>query len=177
MTAAPAVTAPFLAATAALAAAGAAKLWRPDYTARALQVAGLRVGARRVGRSEVRAGAAAELVVAVLAVALPGEVTGGLVAAAYSGFAAFVVLALRKGWPLSSCGCFGRADTTPGYLHALLNAGAAAVAAWWAVVAPSRPDRIFFHQPWSGLPLALVSLVIAGLAYLIWTNPLAKEVA
>ena len=177
MTGVPAVTAPFLAATAALAAAGVAKLWRPDYTARALQVTGLRVGGRRVGRTEVRAGAAAEVVVAVMAVVLPGPVTGALVAAAYAGFAGFVLLALRRGWPLSTCGCFGRPDTTPGYPHAALNAGAAAVAAWWAAVAPGHMGRLFVHQPWDGLPLALISAVIAGLAYLIWTNPLTKELA
>lgn len=177
MSGAPAVAAPFLAATAVLAGAGVAKLWRPDYTARALQVAGLRLAGRRVGRVEVRAGAAAEVVIAVLAVVLPGPVTGALVAISYAAFAGFVLLALGRGWPLSTCGCFGRPDSEPGYPHALLNAGAAAAAAWWAASAPSRSGRLFVHQPWHGFPLVLVSAVIAGLAYLIWTNPLTKEVA
>ena len=59
----------------------------------------------------------------------------------------------------------------------MLNAGAAAAAVWWAVEAPGRMGPLFSSQPWHGMPLALVSLVIAGLAYLIWTNPLTKEVA
>ncbi len=173
----PAVTAPFLAASAVLAAAGAAKLGRPDYTARALQAAGLRLGRRRAGRGAVRAGAAVEAAVGVLGVVRPGPLTGALVAASYSAFALFVLLALYRGWPLSSCGCFGRPDSRPGYQHAVLNAGAAAVSAWWALDAPGRLGRLFVHEPWNGAPLLLLSAVIAGLAYLIWTSPLTKEVA
>ena len=169
---APEVTAPFLAATVVLAAAGAAKLRRPDYTARALRAAGW-----RVGRRAVRAGAAAEIALAGAALAFPGAVTGALVAAAYGAFAVFVAVALRRGWALSSCGCFGRPDSRPGYLHAVLNLAAAASAAWWAAEPPSRLGDVFSSSPWSGAPLALVSAVIAGLAYLVWTNPLSQEVA
>ncbi len=174
---APAATAPFLAASAVLAAAGVAKLWRPDYTARALQMTGLHLAGRRVGRNAVRAGAGVETAIGVLAIALPGPVTGALVAATYSAFALFVLVALDRGWPLSSCGCFGRPDSKPGYPHAALNAGAAVAAAWWALDAPGRLSRLFVHQPWAGVPLILASAVIAGLAYLVWTNPLTKEVA
>jgi hypothetical protein len=98
-------------------------------------------------------------------------VTGGLVAASYAVFALFVLTALRRGWPLSSCGCFGRPDARPTYAHAVLNVGAAATAVWWALEAPDRAARFLSHQPWQGAPLLLVSLVIAGLAYLVWTNP------
>lgn len=164
--------APFLAAAVVLAAAGAAKLRRPDYTARALQAAGW-----RVGRRTVRAGAVAEMGAAVAALAFPGTATGAVVAAAYAAFAGFVTLALRRGWALSSCGCFGRPDSRPTYLHAALNLAAAAAAAWWAADPPSRLGVVFSSSPWSGAPLALVSAVIAGLAYLVWTNPLSQEVA
>lgn len=163
------MTAPFLAAAVVLAGAGAAKLARPDDTARALQIAGL-----PHHRRLVRAGAAAEVLLGVAAVAAPGRVTGGLVAAAYAGFSVFVAVALLRRWPLSSCGCFARPDTRPGYAHVALNAGAAAVAAWWAGVAPGRIGPLFVRGPWHGGPLALVSLVIAGLAYLVWTNPLER---
>lgn len=169
---APAVTAPFLAASVVLAAAGVAKLARPDDTARALRIAGL-----PHHRRLVRAGAAGEVAIGVAALALPGAVTGGLVAAVYAAFAAFVAVALAQGWPLSSCGCFGRPDARPGYPHLVLNVAAAAVAAWWAVVAPGRIGPLFVHGPWHGGPLALVALVIAGLAYLVWTNPLERGTA
>lgn len=165
----PAVAAPFLAASVALVGAGMAKLWRPDDTARALRVAGL-----PHHRRLVRAGAAAEAAVGAAALAVPGPLTGGLVAAAYAAFAVFVATALVKGWPLSSCGCFGRPDARPGYPHLLLDAGAVVAAACWARGAPGRIGTLFVHSPWHGGPLALVSAVIAGLAYLVWTNPLER---
>jgi hypothetical protein len=165
----PAVTAPFLAAAAVLAGAGLTKLRRPDDTARALRVAGL-----PAHRRLVRLGALAEVVVAVAAVAAPGVVTGMLVATAYAAFSAFVGTALVKGWPLSSCGCFGRPDARPGYAHLALDAGAAGAAVWWALVAPSRIGPLFFHSPWHGGPLIVVTAVIAGLAFLVWTNPLKR---
>jgi hypothetical protein len=166
----PAVTAPFVAAAALLAGAGAAKLRRPDDTARALLIAGL-PSHRRL----VRAGAAAEVAVAVAAVAAPGPLTGALVAAAYAAFTAFVGLALLRGWPLASCGCFGRPDSRPGYPHLLLDAAATAVAVWWAGAAPGHIGPVFSRSPWDGGPLILVTGLIAGLAYLVWTNPIGGE--
>lgn len=165
----PAVTAPFLAASVVLAGAGVAKLARPDDTARALQIAGL-----PHHRRLVRVGALAEVAVGVAAVAVPGAVTGGLVAAAYASFSVFVGLALLRGWPLSSCGCFGRPDARPGYPHLVLDVTAAIAAAWWAVVAPGGIGPVFTRGPWHGGPLAVVTLVVAGLAYLVWTNPLER---
>jgi hypothetical protein len=168
----PPVTAPFLAAVILLGAAGIAKAIRPSDTSNALRRAGLRVGS-----GAVRAGALAEVAVAAAALLAPGAVTGALVAAAYASFAGFIVVALRKDWPLASCGCFGRPDTPPTVAHAALDAGAAASALWWALAwsggaAVSRLGRLFFHQPWHGAPLVLVALVVAGLAYLVWTDPL-----
>jgi uncharacterized membrane protein YphA (DoxX/SURF4 family) len=166
------ITAPYLAATLVLGAAGIAKLIRPADTATALRAAGFPVGA-----ALVRVGAAAELAVAAAAVGDPSPLTGALVAAAYAAFAGFIVLALRRGWVLSSCGCFGRPDTPPTIAHAVLNGSAAASALWWAVSWPGKPGlshlgRLFSHQPWHGGPLALVVVVLAGLSYLVWTDPL-----
>ncbi|MBV9661691.1 MAG: hypothetical protein JO337_11095 [Acidimicrobiales bacterium] len=169
---APPVAAPFLAATVVLGAAGLAKLWRPADTARALHAAGW-----RIGWGTVRLGALAEVVVCAAALTAPGAVTGALVSVSYAGFAMFVITAVWRGWPLSSCGCFGRPDSEPGHHHAALDLGACAAAGWWAASAPRDLGSLFVHQPWHGLPLALMSLVIAGLACLVWTNPLAREVA
>jgi hypothetical protein len=169
---APGVTAPFLAATVLLGAAGAAKLARPDDTARALHAAGL-----PLGRQAVRLGALGELAVAVAAVALPGPWTGALVALSYAAFAGFVIVALVKGWPLASCGCFGRPDTRPTPAHAGLDLAAAGVAVWWAAVVNGPFRDLIRHEPWGGGPLLLVTGVIAGLAYLVWTNPLTSGAA
>src|SRR5262249_26684526 len=107
----------------------------------------------------------------------PGVLTGALVAVAYGLFAGFIIVALRRGWALTSCGCFGRPDNPPTIAHAVLNIGAAACAVWWAVAWPagfgvSHLVRLVFHEPWHGGPLVLVSAVVAGLAYLVWTDPL-----
>lgn len=162
---APAVAAPFLAAVALLAGAGLAKLWRPDDTAGALRVAGL-----PSHRQLVRAGAAVEVTVASVAVAVPGALTGGLVAAAYFAFTGFVAIALVKRWPLASCGCFGRQDARPGFGHLLLDAGATLVALLWAVRPPAQLGPLFVRSP----GLGPVSVVIAGLAYAVWTSPLER---
>lgn len=166
---APAATAPFLAAAALLLVAGVAKWFRPGDTATALSKAGL-----PFGRRSVRLGAAAEALLGVAAFAYPGPVTGSLVCCSYVAFTGFVVTARRRGWALSSCGCFGRADAKPSYLHAALDAGAAAAAAWWASTAPASLQPVFHHQPWRGAALVLVSAVIAGLAYVGWTNPVER---
>jgi hypothetical protein len=162
----PPIIAPYLAATVMLGAAGAAKFLRPDDTTRALRLASI-----PAGRATVRTGALLELAVAVAALAAPGPVTGGLVAASYGAFTVFVLAALIRGWPLSSCGCFGRPDARPTYAHAALDLAAVGVAVWWSLAPPAGIARVFSHGPWHGGPLVLVSLVIAGLSYLVWTNP------
>jgi len=168
----PSVTAPFLAATILLGAAGVAKIIRPGDTATALRHSGLPVGS-----AAVRIGSLAELAVAAAAIAAPGSLTAALVAAAYIGFTVFIVVALRRDWALASCGCFGRPDTPPTPAHAVLNTGAAASAIWWAVSWPagagvSRLGHLFVQQTWHGGPLALVTVVVVGLAYLVWTDPI-----
>jgi hypothetical protein len=175
----PATAAPYLAATVLLAAAGVAKMVRPGDTVNALRAAGL---SPRPVRSLVRVGAAAEVALAVAAVVVPGVVTGALVGAVYAGFAVFIVVALRRGWAISSCGCFGRPDTPPTRAHAVLNVGAAVSAIWWAATweagtsgsgdGLARLGQLLGHEPWHGAPLALLVLVVSGLAYLIWTDPL-----
>jgi hypothetical protein len=162
----PPIAAPYLAATVMLGAAGAVKLLRPDDTARALRLASI-----PAHRTTVRTGALLEVAVAVAALAAPGPVTGGLVAASYGAFTVFVLAALFRGWPLSSCGCFGRPDARPTYTHAALDLAAVGAAVWWAVAPPAGAASVFSHGPWHGGPLVLVSLVIAGLSYLVWTNP------
>ena len=156
----------FVASLAILGSAGIAKLFKPDDTARALRIAGL-----PAGRGLVRIGAAAEITVAIVALAIPGPLTGALVGASYGAFAGFVALALLRGWPLASCGCFGRPDTQPGLSHLALDLGATAFAIWWALEPPRSIADLVSGQPWSGVALILVSAVVAGLAYLIWTKP------
>jgi hypothetical protein len=119
---------PFLATIVLLGAGGALKVVRPAVTARAVRDMGLPVSA-----SVVRAGALVELAIAAGALVGGGRPLAALVAASYAGFATFVLAALRRGAPLSSCGCFGTDDTPPTAVHLVLNVAAAAVAAAVAV--------------------------------------------
>lgn len=114
---------PFLVTIALLGAAGALKVARPSTTARALRELGL-----PASPALVRAVALAELAVAAGALVGGGRAFAALVAASYLGFAAFVLAALRRGTPLSTCGCFGVEDTPPTAVHLGLNLAAAAVA-------------------------------------------------
>lgn len=163
----PAITAPYLAAVALLGLAGVSKLARPNDTARALQLAGL-----PASRTWVRVGAAGEIVVAGAALVAPGALTGALVAGCYAAFTVFVAVALRRRWPISSCGCFGKPDTPPTRSHAALNAGATACAVWWSAAAPSNLIHAFAHENWHGSALTLETAVVALLAFVVWTNPL-----
>jgi hypothetical protein len=160
------VTGPYLAAVVLLGGAGVAKAARPYDTARALRVAGI-----RADRGLVRLGALAELTVAAVALAWPGTVTGGLVAACYLGFSGFLVVALRRRWPISSCGCFGRPDVPPTRLHLVLDLAAAAAATWWAAD-PGTLTGAFTEQPWLATALAIETLALIVLAWLAFTDPL-----
>jgi hypothetical protein len=104
--------------------AGAAKVAEPTRTAGALAILGW-----PGSPSLVRAGAVAEAAVGAATLVIGGRVLAALVAASYLGFAAFVVVALRSGVPVGTCGCFGQPDTPPRALHAGVDAALALAAA------------------------------------------------
>lgn len=114
---------PFIASAALLGAAGALKVGRPATTARALRAVGL-PGSPIL----VRVGAALEVAVAGGAVLVGSRPFAAAVALSYLAFAGFVLVALRRRVPLSSCGCFGGQDTPPTYGHVTFDLTAAAVA-------------------------------------------------
>ncbi|MDT7545822.1 MAG: hypothetical protein QOE99_1932 [Actinomycetota bacterium] len=149
-----AATAPYLAAGLLLVAAGLAKTREPLSLVRALRAAGLRVRAPLLARW-VRVVAAAEALIGVVAVVRPGPLVAACVAVSYAGFTAFVLRALRSGSPLASCGCFGRIDTPPTRLHAVVTALLALAAALVAVGSTASLD----------VSLAVVSAVLAYLTY------------
>jgi hypothetical protein len=119
-----ALAGPFLVTTALLGGAGALKVVRPAPTAGALRQIGL-----PVPTAAVRIAAAAELGIATAAMVDGSRPFAALVAVSYLAFAAFVVVALRRDVPLSSCGCFGVEDTPPTPVHLAVNLAAAATAA------------------------------------------------
>jgi hypothetical protein len=152
--------------------AGSAKALRPDDTARAL---GDLVRDRRHRapthhhmRTLVRMGAIVELMLGSIALAFPRPATAGLVAASYAAFGGIVAYARWRGGALSSCGCFGRADTPATALHALIDILLAASCSAVALGASSGGSLITLlgHQPGHGLPLVFVSLAGLYMAYL-----------
>jgi hypothetical protein len=108
----------FLAAAGLLVLAGLQKAADPQPLVRALRSVGLGVPSLAV-----RGFAAAEVVIGVASV-VTGN--GWAVAASYLVFTGFVIVAKLRGGVLSSCGCFGKQDVPPTWLHAGVTAGLAA---------------------------------------------------
>ncbi len=126
------LSAPFVAASALLVVAGVPTLRDPAPLVRALSSAGM-----PSGRLVVRCIAAAEVAIGLWALAAPGALSAGLVAATYAGFTGFVALALARGGVLGSCGCFGKPDTPPTAVHVALTALASLAALAVAVNPPA----------------------------------------
>jgi hypothetical protein len=145
--------------------AGAVKAVRPATTTRALDEVGL-----RLPPLAVRVGGLVEVAVGGSALATGGWAPALLVAVSYGLFATFVAVALRRGTPLSSCGCFGRDDTPPTVGHLLFNIGAAGVAAAFALGSPTDVMARLSNEPGAGVPFVLLVVVAAGLAGLALTE-------
>ena len=114
----------------------------------------------------VRVGGVAEAAVGVAALAFGDRVSAALLALSYLAFAAFVVLALRRGAPISSCGCFGKADTPPSRVHVAINLGAVAAGVAVAVQPGAGLVHVLASQPLAGVPFVLLLACGVGLAFL-----------
>jgi Methylamine utilisation protein MauE len=113
------------------------KVASPDLTAGALRAARL-----PHSRALVRGLGVVEVTVGVGGIVLGSAVPALIAAVFYAGFAWFVINALRKRLPISSCGCFGAAETPPSTNHVIVNLAAV------AVMALSAASPI---GPWGGI--------------------------
>lgn len=124
-------------------------------TSGALRAAGLpssRLSVVGLGSVEVGVGSMALLV--------SGPASAWAVAAVYAGFAGFVALALGRRLPIASCGCFGKADTPPTWIHLAINLAAVGGAILFATTeGPSLPS-VLAEQPLAGI--AYVGLLGIG---------------
>jgi len=118
----------------------------------------------------IRVGGFAEAVVGVAALAVGDRVTAVLLGLSFLAFAAFVALALRRDAPISSCGCFGKADTPPSRVHVAINLGAVAAAAGVAVQPSAGLPDVLSGQPLAGVPFVLLLACGVGLAFLALTS-------
>lgn len=154
--------APLLVGASLLAFAGAAKAVRPAGTALALREAGL-----PTPPGVVRALAAAEAALGAGAAVLGGPVLAGAVSASYAVFALFVLVALARGRPLSSCGCFGESESPPTVSHVVIDVALAATALAAARAGGAGPLTLAARRPGWGAGVVAVSGVTAGLVFLV----------
>lgn len=152
---------PFAIASLLLAVGGIFKAVRPGDTANALRGVGL-----PGGPALVRVGGAVEVAIGCYALATGSRLAAALVLASYVAFAGFVTIALVRKAPISTCGCFGKADTPPSVVHVGVNIGAAA-AALAVILDPgvAVADAVR-RQPLSGVPFVLLLLVGTAFAFL-----------
>ena len=145
---------PFLIAAVLLAVAGIAKAIDPTMTVGALRRFGVPVPS-----GAVRGLGVLEALLAVAA-AITGSPTLAVgVTVSYLLFSAFVVIARARRLPIGSCGCFGRIDTPPSWLHVAVDLTAAASALGVATRDGGGLGATLSHQPLAGLPfLALIGV-------------------
>ncbi len=145
--------------------AGMAKIARPSTTADMLFSLGIpEIGFFGGERLAVVLGIA-EAGLGIAALAIGGPVTATIVGVFYIGFAVAVLRALSVG--AVSCGCFGRVDAPPSWLHVVGN-GALAVASFVAI-AGSTPVEVMEGQPAGGVGFVILVGVLAGLALVMFT--------
>lgn len=152
---------------------GGSKLVDPEPTRGALKATGLPSAtavAIMLGVWEIVAGATA--------LAFGGALGGGMLAVTYLGFAGFVGFALARDLPIQSCGCFGRDDTPPTWLHVAVNLSAAAAGIWIAVTGTGDLLATLGEQPLAGVPyIAFVGIGVYALYLLLAELPQTLSLA
>lgn len=154
----------FFLSAALLLVSGGAKLADPGPTSGALRVAGL-VSSTGV----VYALAVAEIATAAAALIFGGGWTGWATAILYGAFGWFITLALRRGIPIASCGCFGKADTPPTQVHLFLNTGGIAGGLWAGLSHSPSLVSVLGGQPLAGVPYLFFLAAGTYAAYLLLT--------
>lgn len=140
---------------------GLPKLTNPVSTARALEGIGL-PPRRWLGQAV----GVAEIVVGLSAIAIGGRIPAIAVALLYSGFAIFIVVAMRSS-SVKSCGCFGAEDTPPSPLHFFIDIAAAGFAAALIFNPVGDVISVMGATPWAGVPLLLLVLLGAWLSLMV----------
>jgi hypothetical protein len=161
---------PLMVSSLVLAAAGAAKLVRPNDTARALRVSGI-----RATPSFVRAGSVMEFAIASIALLTSAPVAAAALAASYALFAVFMAWALRTGAPIASCGCFGTPDTPPTRTHVVINGLLSVGAAWAAWARPPSLSQLLTDHTTAAITLLASSATAAALTIMTLTSLLVLQ--
>lgn len=154
----PATAAPLWVFALLLVVSGASKVRTPVATEGALRASGL-----PASRTLVRMLGTVEVVVGVAAIGLGAAATSAAVAVLYLGFTGFVVNALLRDLPVASCGCFGREDTPPTWIHVMLTSIGVAAGIVATVEAPGPVDQALraAGAPWLVLLLTAIAFAFA----------------
>jgi hypothetical protein len=147
-----------------LGAAGVGKVARPGATRIALRSAGLPASA-----PAARALGAAEVLIALAALAVGGPIATALVAVSYLGFAWFARRLERMTRGAAPCGCFGASSAPVGTLHVIINLVIAVGVALAAIDAPGPIWEAAADTPWAGVPFVGLVALLAWLVYLALT--------
>lgn len=161
-----ALAGPYLASAALLVAAGATKLVDPLPLVHALRSTGLPLG-QALAAPLIRLAALIEFALGVLAIVTGSALTAAGVAMSYAAFTAFVLVALRRGGVIASCGCFGTADTPPTATHVVVTGALALVAAAVAVRPLGSLPDLLGGAPGAGAPLLVATAAVAMTCYLV----------
>jgi hypothetical protein len=108
----------YISAALLLALAGLLKLRRPAPAAEMLASLS---GSAKSRAGLVRSLAGGELALGLWALVLPSPLTAGIVAGAYAGMAALLLVLGARGGRQADCGCFGETGGGVGWLHVSLN--------------------------------------------------------
>ncbi len=95
---------------------GTTKIFKPNESANALRT--MKLG---FNPFMVRLLAMFEVIIAVGFLIYSSRVFSGLLAGSFLCFSIFISVALYKKIPISSCGCFGEADSQPSRVHVLID--------------------------------------------------------
>jgi hypothetical protein len=159
-----ALTPAFASVSALLVLSGAMKLRAPAAASGALRTMSV-----PAATTPVRLAAACEIALGAWALASPGRLSAGLVAAAYGGFAVFVAGLLRDRGRAAGCGCFGSAEAEVHPMHFVVNLVAAGVAVASVVSPPPGIAHVLAHHLAVGLVLCAGVAGAAYAAYLLYT--------
>jgi len=155
----------FFIAAALLVGAGFVKVRDPAPTSGALATASL-----PSGKVVVIMLGCVEIVAGLAALAVGGRITGLALAIIYAGFAVFTAVALTRGLPIQSCGCFGRSDTPPSWVHVAANTAVVGGALWYAILDGPSLLAVVADQPLVGVPYLVFMAAGVGALYLLLTE-------
>ena len=162
---------PFMIAALLLIGGGVSKAIRPGDTANALRVVGV-----PIPDALVRFGGAFEAGLGGWALLASDRVSAVLLVLSYVAFATFVVIAIARGAPIASCGCFGRLDTPPSSIHLVVDAVAVMAGIAVAIDPGDGFFRVVEDQTMYGAPY-IVLLVLGGVCAMVALSVLPRALS